>query len=125
MTLSKWFREFIPDYDIVPRRAANKQIKLSDLEWFPQQIILGIEANIIPQNPSMVHGLDCYSMVSWDRYPDAEPEQALIVKWYNNGFVTRYPLFDSEWEHHYNISIVAQLVEQLPFYNLINRDMFN
>lgn len=32
MTLSKWFREFIPDYDIVPRRAANKQIKLSDLE---------------------------------------------------------------------------------------------
>ena len=50
----------------------------------------------IPQNPSMVHGLDCYSMVSWDRYPDAEPKQALIVKWYNNGFVTRYPLFDSE-----------------------------
>lgn len=32
MTLSKWFREFIPEYDIEPRKAANKQIKLSDLE---------------------------------------------------------------------------------------------
>ena len=26
MTLSKWFREFIPEYDIKPRKAANKQI---------------------------------------------------------------------------------------------------
>lgn len=28
----------------------------------------------------MVHGLDCYSMVSWDRYPDAEPEQAILAQ---------------------------------------------
>jgi hypothetical protein len=27
-------------------------------------------------------------------------QYALIVKWYNSGFVTRYPQFDSEWEHH-------------------------
>lgn len=26
MTLSKWFREFIPEYRIEPRKAANKQI---------------------------------------------------------------------------------------------------
>lgn len=25
---------------------------------------------------------------------------ASIVKWYNSGFVTRCPQFDSEWEHH-------------------------